>query len=132
MKENISFEIKLGKGKEYDLVENLTFESEYLNGLRNGKGKEYDYKGEYLNGLRNGKGINYEDKQNIYEGEYLKGKIWYGKGIEKNEIGTIYAKSEYLNGKKNRQIKEYYSYGNLKFEGEYLNGEKIEKGSIII
>ena len=36
----------------------------------------------------------------IYEGEYLNGKKWNGKG------------------------KEYNKYGELIFEGEYLNGNK--------
>ncbi len=35
-------------------------------------------------------------------------------------------KGAYLNGKKNGKGKEYYNNGSLKFEGEYINGIKIE------
>ena len=51
-----------GKGREYDLDDNLRFEGEYLKGKRNGKGKEY-----YFNGKL------------AFEGEYLNGKRWNGK-----------------------------------------------------
>ena len=51
---------------------------------KNGKGKEYN-----------------EDGELIFEGEYLNGIRWNGKG------------------------KEFFR-GKLKFEGEYLNGKKIE------
>ena len=54
------------------------------NGERYGIGKEYD-----------------SDGKLIFEGEYLNGKSWNGKG------------------------KEYYNYnGKLKYEGEYLNGKR--------
>ena len=56
----------------------------YKIGERNGKGKEYDKLNDKL----------------IFEGEYLNGKRWNGKG------------------------KEYYNYRKLKFEGEYLNGKR--------
>ena len=50
-----------GKTKEYNYLDDLVFEGEYLKGLRNGKGKEYKsneiiYEGDYLNGKRDGKG----------------------------------------------------------------------------
>ena len=38
----------------------------------------------------------------------------------------------YLNGEKNGKAKEYYDNNKLKFEGEYLNGEKIEKQKSIL
>ena len=86
-----------------------------MNGLKNGKGKEYQY--------NNNKIII------IFDGEYLKGKKWNGKGYfckgeeNKNNINVIY---ELKKGK--GLIKEYYDNGKLKFEGEYLNGEKNGKG----
>ncbi len=40
------------------------------------------------------------------------------------EDGT--EKGEYLNGRKSGKGKEYYENGNIKFEGEYLNGKKLE------
>ena len=35
---------------------------------------------------------------------------------------------EYLKGERNGKGKEYYENGNLLFEGEYLNGKKNGKG----
>ena len=31
---------------------------------------------------------------------------------------------EYLNGKRNKEGKEFYENGKIKFEGQYLNGER--------
>ena len=98
-----------GIGKEYNNNGNVIFEGEYLYGKRwNGKGydldnnivyslkdgkgivKEYNDNGsvlfevEYLNGERNGKGKEYDERKLKYEGEYLNGKIWNGKGYDKN------------------------------------------------
>ena len=76
-----------------------------MNGERNGKGKEYN-----------------DDGKLIFEGEYLNGKKWNGKGFNiNNEI-------EYEIKDGNGKVKEYYNNGNLKFEGEYLNGERNGKG----
>ena len=78
----IIFEFKDGKGfcKEYNELNILAFEGEYLNGERNGKGKEYnfdeklEFEGEYLNGKRNGKGIEFNIKGDIiFKGKYLNG-----------------------------------------------------------
>ena len=40
--------------------------------------------GEYKNGQRNGKGKEYSNRQLIFEGDYLNGKIWNGKGFNEN------------------------------------------------
>ena len=61
-----------------------------------------------------------------YEGEYLNGKRWNGKGKEYDYYGKLKFEGEYLNGERNGKGKEY-EYGKLKFEGEYLNGKKMEK-----
>ena len=53
-----------------------------------------------------------------YDGEYLYDKKWNGNGYNKN--GDIIYKL--ING--NGKVKEYNIYGNLIFEGEYLNGKK--------
>ena len=64
------------------------FVGEYLNRKRNGKGKEYysdgdlKFEGDYLNGLRNGKGKEYGNEKLIFEGRYLYGKKWEGKGYD--------------------------------------------------
>ena len=81
-----------------------------------------------------------------YEGEYLYGKKWTGKGYDKkgniiyeliNGTGKIkeYNKmfykvsfeGELLNGERNGKGKEYV-YGQLRFEGEYLDGKRNGKG----
>ena len=162
-----------GKGKEYNLEGKIIFEGEYLNGKKNGIGKEYDddsnliFEGEYLKGLRH-KGTEYNYKDNLsykiknkffrkiieehnnnkikyevvrlkrkkngkgkeyycygiikFEGEYLEGLRWNGKGY--NKKGEL--EYELING--NGKVKEYYNNGNLEFEGEYLNGKRNGKG----
>ena len=47
-----------------------------------------------------------------------------GKRKEYYGNGNLKFEGEYLNGKKNGKGKEYYGDGNLKFEGEYLNGKR--------
>ena len=159
-----------GKGKEYDGKSHLIFEGEYLKGERNGKGKEYNefhsllYEGEYLKGKRNGIGRENDAHGHLlFEGEFLNGKRWNGKGYDfskkevyklKNGKGKVkeydyseyfdcdditrrvspsnepYLKfeGEYLNGERNGKGKEYYTNGKIKFEGDYLNGKRNGKG----
>ena len=103
------------------------FEGEYLNGKPNGKGKEYYYdgklcfEGEYLYDFKI-KGKFYTKETLEYEGEFLYNKKWNGKGYDEN--GNILY--ELING--NGKVKEYDEEGQLKFEGEYLNGKKNGKG----
>ena len=178
-KKNIIYEIKSGKGfvKElYNYSDNLIYKGFYLNGEKNGKCEIYYkdviiFEGEYINQRRNGKGKEYDyDGNLIFEGEYLydykkKGKEfiqnkiefdgeyffnkkWNGKGYDENgntiyELkngnghgreyyynGNLKYEGEYLNGKRNGNGKEYFYNGNLRFEGIYLNGE-IFKGNLI-
>ena len=163
-----------GKGKEYsefdfDIdIDILKFEGEYLNGKRHGKGKEYDersmnlkFEAEYLEGKRNGKGKEYYvDYRNeiylIFDGEYLDNKELvgtkndkYGKFLDKlnhtkgagkeyeTNYGNLIYEGEYLNGKRHGKGKEYNSYKRLIFEGEYLydlkwNGKGYDKSKNII
>ena len=144
-----------GQGKEYEYIDYirkimLIFEGEYLNGKRNGQGKEYYdgkliYEGEYLNGKRNGQGKEYYNNRLIFKGEYLNGKQWTGtgydydgvayklkegKGFVKEHYGyagsysDLKFEGEYLNGERNGKGKEYYHEGKLRFDGEYLNGKR--------
>ena len=92
------------------------------------RGKEYCknnliFEGEYLyNRKFEGKG--YDNEGNvIYELKKGNGKI-----EEYDNTGDIRFEGEYLNGKKNGKGKEYYEGGQLKFEGEYLNGKRNGKG----
>ena len=87
-----------GKGYDYKGKE----EFEIKNGT--GFGKEYysnvqkKYEGEYLNGKRNGKGISYREFKECadwcsyldFEGEFLDGKRWNGKGTEYDFDNLIY------------------------------------------
>ena len=119
------------KGKEYNIVSHrLIYEGEFLNGQRNGKGKEYyydgklEFEGEYLKGNKwNGKG--YDSKKNIvYE-------LKDGKGLIKlyDILGKFLSfEGEYLNGQINGKGKKYNYDGNLIFEGEFVNGKKNGKG----
>jgi hypothetical protein len=108
-----------------------TLSGKYVIFEKNGIAKEYNpfdtkiFEGEYLNGKRwNGKGR--EKYGNInFEGEYFEGKLWNGKVTEYDFDWECLFSGEYLNGK--RWIgkgKEYDNYGNLIFEGEYLNGQR--------
>ena len=115
---------------EYNDYSLLRYEGEYLNGKRNGKGKEYyegthskilKFQGEFLNGLKwNGIWFNKNGKI-LYE-------IKDGKGIIKECYGNgnIKYEVEFLNGEKNGKVKEYYNNGKLLFEGKYLNDLKWE------
>ena len=144
-----------GRMKLYDSKTNeLLYDGECLNGKRNGKGEEYRngkviFEGEYLNEKRNGKGKEYYDNERIkFEGEYLNGKIWNGKGYNKNsefqfrikggrgfvkeyyENGRLKFTGDYSNGTRNGKGKEYNYDGRVIFEGEYSNGERNGKGRI--
>ena len=162
-----------GKGKEYYYDGKLKFEGRYLNNKEwvgtgynrdeeviyklnnntNGIGKEYDahgklkYEGEYLKGKRNGKGKEYALDLLIFKGEFKNDKRWNGRGydsshntvyklnngkglvkeyFEKN--GELKFEGEYLNGERNGKGKEYNERGILRFEGEYLDGKRNGKG----
>jgi len=56
-----------------------------------------------------------------FEGQYEDGKKWNGKGYDRNG-NIIY---ELING--NGFKKEYYDDDILQFEGEYLDGDKMER-----
>ena len=60
-------------------------------------------------------------------------KLWYlkgsrSKGKEYNEIGNVKYDGEFLNGEYNGFGREYNYKGNLIYEGGYLNGRKNGKG----
>ena len=100
-------------------------------------------------GTKNGKGKEYSNGKLIFEGKYLNGEKWNGKGYNNKQVkyelkeGKGYIKEyyswneqlefegEYLNGKRNGKGKEYDYNSKLKFEGEYLYDEK-RKGKLYI
>ena len=55
----------------------------------------------------NGKGIEYhwDSDEIVYEGEYLDGKRWKGKGKEYNREDQLIFEGEYLEGKKKESKK---------------------------
>ena len=153
-KNNIAYELNNGNGKvkEYDNGGKLIFEGEYLNGLMHGFGKTYfldelRYEGEFLKGKKNGIGKEYngDNKGLIFEGEFKNGLKWNGKGYDGlNNIvyelkngkgyvkyylwnGKLFYECEYINGLRNGKGKEYNYFGNLTFDGEYMEG-RIKKG----
>ena len=71
-----------------------------MNRKFNGKG--YDEDGNIIYELINGNGKvkEYLNGDLIFEGEYLNGKRWNGKGIEYNLYGKRVFEGEYLNGKR--------------------------------
>ena len=116
-------------GKEYDSYnDEFIYEGEYKNGERNGKGKEYDdegnllFEGEYKNGKKNGKGAEYYNGYLKFKGEYLNGER-SNKGKEYRE-NDLKFEGEYKKDKRNGKGKEYFGDMNIKYEGEYLNGNK--------
>ena len=78
----ITYNKKLQKILNIDIVDFRRFSFKYIIGSRNGPGKEYRnyddkllFEGDYLNGKRNGKGREYNNKDElIFDGEFLKGK----------------------------------------------------------
>ncbi len=74
------------------------------------------------------KGFN---KDGIIEFEIKDGN---GKGKEYYKNGVLKFEGEYLNGERNGEGKEYYISGELRLEGEFLNGKIIKqtKGNKII
>ena len=68
----------------------------------------------------------YDNGKLKFEGEYLNGKKWNGKGFNINNE-KVY---EIKNG--NELVKEYNNEGKIIFVGEYLNGERNGKGKNIL
>ena len=145
-----------GKVEEYSQYGKLIFKGEYLNGVK--KGKEYKeesfelsiFEGEYCNEKRwNGKIKEYKKREGpVLDwnhccvplprsfdsirrdicGDIDIEKIFILEKLKKHEKILKY-EGEYLNGERNGKGKEYDIKGNLIFEGEYLNGtiKKKEK-----
>ena len=116
---------KLQKKFNIDIEAYKKKSGKYKKGKKNGEGKEYFYdgklkfEGEYLNGkIWNGKGYN---KNGNMEFEIKDGK---GKGKEYYDNDKLKFEGEYINGKRNSEEKEYYIDRQLKFEGKYSSDKK--------
>ena len=147
---DFNYPIKNGNGivKEYNENNRLIFEGEYINGDK--KGKEYDnecgkliFEGEYLNGKKwNGKLRKYKKQKLrfsyrfcgcVRRGIRSHNNIFDNEDIKEeiNEYENILKyEGEYLNGERNGIGKEYDINDELIFEGEYLNGERKKKRKI--
>ena len=136
---------RYGKGKDYNGDGNIEFEGQYFDGSQwTGEGREKKkgkllYKGGVLEGKKGGKEKEYyfandnlEFDGKLYytngklelEGEFRYNRKWNGKRYYENG-NIIY---EVIKG--NGKVKEYEHFfgGKIKFEGEYLDGKKNEKG----
>ena len=123
-----------GKGKEYNDDNVLIYDGEYLNGQRHGQGNLYYYEKYYTNKevviyyikfereFNEGKEWNGKGRKGNYEGEFFHGER---KGRGKEYLNSIIFEGEYQKGLRNEKGKEYYDIpkGQLKFEGEFLNGK---------
>ena len=113
-----------GKGKEFNIYGELEFEGEYLSGKKYGKGKEYYGKRDiYYIGIFESININLNEKKYFqlkFEGEFWDDKRWNGKGY------NINGKVKYILKNGNGYVEEYIK--DMKFEGEYLKGEKNGNG----
>ena len=98
-----------GYGEEFDEKGETIFYGSYANGKKHGRVIEYyrlgeriiTFEGNYSFGQRNGIGKEYintkfEDEDKIlFEGEYLKGKRWRGKGEEYDDFERLIYSGEY-------------------------------------
>ena len=125
-----------GKEKVYDRYGILRLEGEFQNGQLNGPVKEYynnnqlKFEGEYLYNYKL-RGKEYINGRLEFEGDYLFNKKWNGKGYD--EKGDIIYELKNGTGK----VKIYDGNGNIKFDGEYIDGiingkgKKYSKGKLI-
>ena len=103
----IKYNKRFQKKLNISIINYMHFKGKYIIYESDRKGKEYNsyddelkYEGECLNGERNGKGKEYYYGFLIFDVEYLK---W----------------------KRNGKGEKYHINGELKFEGEYLNGKEL-------
>ena len=101
--------------------------------------KIYSFINKYLELLLINHNKNLQNKLNIDIEDYKKtsGKQIEGERNGKGKEYSLYTNAllfegEYVKGEKNGEGKEYYENGKLQFEGEYLNGKRLNgKGMIV-
>ena len=127
--------IKEGKDKK-DLSDEINYETYITNLLF--VGEHVDNKNIKDKTNRNGKGYEYYENKFVFEGEYKNGKIKNGKGMLYNHKGNIIFNGDYINGKRNGIVYEYYENNEnilninilseyialLKYEGKFIDDEK--------
>ena len=67
--------------------------------MKNYENGQLEFEGNYLNGLKNGLGKEYENGHLIFEGEFLCSKK-FGKGKEYNNNGQVIYEGDYVNNQK--------------------------------
>ena len=69
----------------------------------------------------------------VFEGEYLNGKKWNGKGKEEYTCKDLIYEGEFLNGQITGKGTLFWTEGILIFDGEFLNGKRWNgKGGIFL
>ena len=154
----IKHKLKNGKGKLYYSNGNIKYDGEFVDDKFEGYGKYIEengryYIGKWKNNKMHGKGKyliskGYIFSNTLFEGEYLNGIRWNGKGKEyyDNDNDKIKFEGEYLDGKRNGKMydleykkiwdldaingkaKIYFDNGKLGIEVDYPNGEISGKG----
>ena len=112
-----------GRGKEYR-GKSIIYEGEFKEGKRDGLGKEYYnevlvFEGKFKNGERNGKGSEFWSNDQLMSEFIFKDKY-----VNLENYSKLRFIGNYINGEKNGIGEEYDVYGNLIFQGEYLNNKR--------
>lgn len=84
------------------------------------------YQGLSKQGLFNGKGRMTHANGDIYQGEWKDGKAC-GKGTFVDQTGSMY-KGEWLNDLYHGKGVETWNYNTIKYEGDFVQGQKTGKG----
>ena len=130
--------INKGHNKK-DFSEDINYESYITNLLYIGEHIDDKSIKDRIN--RNGKGMEYHENKSTFEGEYKDGKRINGKGKIYNNKGNLIFDGDYINGKRNGTVIEYYedieeneeninTDSNLliKYEGKYIDDQKNGEG----
>ena len=127
----IKNKLKNGKGKLYYRNGNIKYEGEFVADKFEGNGKYIEengkyYIGQWKNNKKHGKGkylknIGYIFSSTLFEGEYLNGIRFNGKGKEYYDNDKIKFEGEYLNGKRNGKM--YDLGGKLIWDLDAINGK---------
>ena len=122
------------RGKEYNGNDDtLLYEGEFLNGERHEKGKEYieHYISNCFYGVDQNNMKIFNDLHNRKYYEKNSKKIYKDKSKQKNgmveerdALGNLKFKGNYLNGEKHGEGEEFDKNGKILFEGEYLKGKR--------
>ena len=122
--------IKSGKGI-YTWTSGARYEGNFKNDKFNGYGILYypsgekQVEGNFINDLVNGQGNYFWENGSKYVGNFKNGKF-NGYGIEYYPSGGKSIEGNFKNEKLNGQVTSYNEDGSIEFQGEYVNGKRIE------